>query len=80
MTVAGLDTGSSVEAGLVALFGFGVAAAILALAVAAGGLRPLAYTALVTALLAGEAAIEMRQAPPRGGAQRAFPFRTNGSA
>lgn len=59
----------------VVLARFLVAAAVLVLAIVAGGLGPLAFTASVTALFAGEAAIELRRAPPGGDQpERVLPF------
>jgi len=64
---------------LVVLARMAAAAAMVALAVAAEGLGPLAFVALVAAIFVGEAAIEMRQAPPAGERpQRALPFRAKG--
>lgn len=53
----------------VVLARFLAAAAVLVLAMVADGLGPLAFTASVTALFAGEAAIELRRAPPGSGGQ-----------
>jgi len=58
----------------VVLMRLAVAGAILALA--GGGLAPLILVAIVSALLIGEAAIELRRAPPpeRGRPPHALPF------